>query len=69
MTEARFVKYVGGRYWMTLNETAQHPYQVFRDRHEIKVWLVQHGVSRPTAESCLIEADDGIAARVLLTPS
>jgi hypothetical protein len=69
MTETRFVRYVGGRYWMTVNETAEHPYKVFQDRHELKVWLVQHGVPKPVAENCLIEADEGVATRVLLSRS
>jgi hypothetical protein len=68
MTEARFVKFVSGRYWVTLNKTAEHPYKVFQDRHEIKVWLVQHGVPRSDAENCLIEAYAGTAVRVLLSP-
>ena len=67
MPEARFVKFVSGRYWVTLNKTAEHPYKVFQDRHEIKVWLIQHGVLRSVAENCLIEAYAGIATRVLLT--
>jgi hypothetical protein len=52
---------------MTLNETAEHPYKVFQDRYEVKVWLIQHGVPRAAAENCLIEADEGVAARVLLS--
>jgi hypothetical protein len=68
MTEARFVKFVSGRYWVTLNKTAEQPYKVFQDRHEIKVWLVEHGVLKSVAENCLIEAHAGVAARVLLSP-
>jgi hypothetical protein len=64
MTKERFLKYVAGRYWMTLNETAQHPYKVFKDRHEVKLWLVDHGVLKSVAENCLLEADEGIASRV-----
>ena len=37
MSEARFVKYVKGRYWVTLTKTAEHPYKVFQDHHEAKV--------------------------------
>jgi hypothetical protein len=46
MSQARFVKFVKGRYWVTITETAEHPYKVFQDRHEAKVWLVEHGVLR-----------------------
>jgi hypothetical protein len=69
MREARFVRFVKGRYWLTLTETAEHPYKVFRDRHEAKVWLLQYGVLRPAAENCLLEADAGASVRVLLTAS
>jgi hypothetical protein len=31
MSEARFVKFVKGRYWVTLTKTAEHPYKVFQD--------------------------------------
>lgn len=68
MSEARFVKFVQGRYWVTLTKTAEHPYKVFQDRHEAKVWLVQHGVLRSAAENCLLEAYAGISTRVLLSP-
>ena len=57
---------VKGRYWVTLTKTAEHPYKVFQDRHEAKVWLVQHGVLRSVVEDRLLEADAGISARVLL---
>ena len=67
MREARFVKFVSGRYWVTLTRTAEHPYKVFKDRHEVKVWLVEKGVLRSVAEDCLVEADAGIAVRVLLS--
>jgi hypothetical protein len=67
MREARFVKIVSGRYWVTLTQTGEHPYKVFKDRHEVKVWLVESGVQRSVAENCLIEADAGVAARVLLS--
>jgi hypothetical protein len=30
MSEARFVKFVKGRYWVTLTKTAEHPYKVFQ---------------------------------------
>jgi hypothetical protein len=66
MTKERFLRYVAGRYWMTLNETAQHPYKVFKDRYEVKVWLVDHGVLKSVAEKCLLEADEGISSRVEL---
>jgi hypothetical protein len=66
MSQARFFKFVKGRYWMTLTKGAEHPYKVFQDRHEAKVWLVQQGVQRPVVENCLLEADAGISARVLL---
>ncbi len=65
MSEARFIRFVNGRYWVTLTRTAEHPYKVFQDRHEAKVWLVQYGVLRSAAESCLLEADAGISVRVL----
>jgi hypothetical protein len=68
MGEARFVKYVNGRYWLTLTKTAEHPHKVFQDRHEPKVWLIQRGVLRPVAEGCLVEAYEGISTRVLLSP-
>ncbi len=68
MRETRFVRYVKGRYWLTMTETAELPYKVFQDRHEAKVWLVQHGVIRPVAESCLVEAYEGATTRVLLSP-
>jgi hypothetical protein len=67
MSEARFVKFVKGRYWLTLTKTAEHPYKVFQDRHEAKVWLVEHGVLRSVAENCLVEAYEGISPRVLLS--
>ena len=67
MPEVRFVKYVKGRYWVTLTETADLPYKVFQDRHEAKVWLVQHGVLTSVAEKCLLEAFAGISTRVLLS--
>jgi hypothetical protein len=67
MPEARFVRFVSGRYWVTLNQTGEHPYKVFQDRHEIKVWLVEHGVLKAVAENCLIEAFEGTAFRVLLS--
>jgi hypothetical protein len=66
MSDARFIKCVKGRYWVTLTKTAEHPYKVFQDRHEAKVWLVQHGVLRSVVEDRLLEADAGISARVLL---
>jgi hypothetical protein len=66
MSEIRFIKFVKGRYWVTLTKTAEHPYKVFQDRHEAKVWLVQYGVLRPVAENCLLEAEAGISARVML---
>jgi hypothetical protein len=60
MSEARFVKFVKGRYWLTLTETAEPPYRVFQGRHEAKVWLVQYGmvrsVARRTACSRLTQA-------------
>jgi hypothetical protein len=68
MSEARFVRFVKGRYWVTLTKTAEHPYKVFQDRHEAKVWLLQYGVLRSVAENCLLEADAGVSARVLLSP-
>jgi hypothetical protein len=67
MGEARFIEYVNGRYWLTLTKTAEHPYKVFQDRHEAKVWLIQHSVLRPVAEGCLVEAYEGPSARVLLS--
>ena len=67
MREARFVRFVKGRYWVTLTKTAEHPYKVFQDRYEAKVWLIEHGVLRSVAESCLLEADAGVSARVLLS--
>jgi hypothetical protein len=67
MGETRFVKYVKGRYWLTQTETADLPYKVFQDRHEAKVWLVAHGVQRPVAENCLVEAYAGTPTRVLLS--
>ncbi len=67
MDETRFIKFVKGRYWVTLTKTAEHPYKVFRDRHEAKVWLVQFGVLRSAAENCLLEAEAGISVRVLLS--
>jgi hypothetical protein len=66
MSQARFLRFVKGRYWMTLTKAAEHPYKVFQDRHEAKVWLVQQGVQWPVVENCLLEADEGISARVLL---
>jgi hypothetical protein len=68
MSEARFVKFVKGRYWVTITKTAEQPYKVFQDRHEAKLWLLQYGVPRSVAENCLLEADAGISARVLLSP-
>jgi hypothetical protein len=68
MSETRFVKFVKGRYRVTLTETGEHPYKVFQDRHEAKVWLIQHGVLRPAAEDCLVEAYAGISTRVLVSP-
>ncbi len=68
MSESRFVKFVKGRYWVTLTETPEIPYKVFQDRHEAKVWLVEHGVLRPVAENCLLQAHAGISTRVLLSP-
>jgi hypothetical protein len=65
--EARFVKFVKGHYWVTLTKAAEHPYKVFRDRHEAKVWLVEHGLGRTLAESCLLEAQAGVSPRVLLS--
>ncbi len=67
-SEARFIKFVKGRYWVTLTKTAEHPYKVFQDRHEAKVWLVQYGVLRSVAENCLLEADARMSVRVLLPP-
>ena len=67
MSETRFVKFVKGRYWVTLTEGAEYPYKVFQDRHEAKVWLVDHGVLRPAAEDCLVEAHAGTSTRVLLS--
>jgi hypothetical protein len=67
MSEARFVKCVKGRYWLTVTEKGEHPYKVFQDRHEAKVWLVQHGVQRSVAENCLVEAYAGISTQVLLS--
>jgi hypothetical protein len=69
MSEVRFVKFVKGCYWLTLTKTAEHPYKVFQDRYEAKVWLVQHGVLRSVAENCLVEAYSGISPRVLLSPA
>jgi hypothetical protein len=40
MSEARFVKFVKGRYCVTLTKAAEYPYKVFQDRHEAKVWLI-----------------------------
>jgi hypothetical protein len=68
MSEACFVKFVQGRYWVTLTKTAEHPHKIFQDRHEAKVWLVQHGVLRSVAENCLVEAYAGISTRVQLSP-
>jgi hypothetical protein len=68
MSEARFVKFVKGHYWVTLTKTAEHPYKVFQDRYEAKVWLIEHGVLRSVAENCLVEASAGISNRVLLSP-
>ncbi len=67
MSEARFVKFVKGRYWLTLTQTAEHPYKVFQDRQEAKVWLIQHGLLRSVAENCLVEAYEGISTRVVLS--
>ncbi len=67
MTETRFVKFVKGRYWLTLTKTAEHPYKVFQDRHEAKLWLIEHGVLKPAAENCLLKAYAGIPTRVLLS--
>jgi hypothetical protein len=68
MSEVRFVKFVKGRDWVTLAKTAEHPYKVFQDRHEAKVWLVQHGVLKTVAENCSLEAYAGMSSRVLLSP-
>ena len=68
MSEARFIKFVKGRYWLTLTKTAEHPYKVFQDRHEAKVWLVEHGVLRSDAENCLVEASAGTSICVRLSP-
>ena len=68
MSQTRFVKFVKGRYCVTLTKTAEHPYKVFQDRHEAKVWLVEHGLQRPDAENCLLEAFAGTSPpRVLLS--
>src|ERR1700734_1834266 len=32
MSQARFLRFVKGRYWMTLTKAAEHPYKVFQDR-------------------------------------
>jgi len=69
MSDARFIRCVKGRYWVTLTKTAEHPYKVFQDRHEAKVWLVQHGVLRSVVEDRSLEADAGISIRVLLRDS
>ncbi len=58
---------VKGRYGVTLIQTAENPYEVFQDRHELKVWLVQHGVLSLVAEDCSLEAYAGISTRVLLS--
>jgi hypothetical protein len=68
MSEARFIKFVKGRYWVTLTKPAENPYKVFQDRHEAKVWLIQHGVLRSVAENCLLDAYAGISTRVVLSP-
>jgi hypothetical protein len=68
MSDACFVKFVKGRYWVTRTKTAEHPYKVFQDRHEAKVWLVQRGVLKSIAENCLVEAYAGTSAPVLLSP-
>jgi hypothetical protein len=68
MSGAYFVKFVKGHYCVTLTKTAEHPYKVFQDRHEAKVWLVQHGVLKSVAENCLVEAYEGISNRVLPSP-
>ena len=65
MSEARFIKFVKGRYCVTLTKTAEHPYKVFQNRHEAKVWLVEYGVLRAVAESCLLDAEAGISTRVM----
>jgi hypothetical protein len=67
MREARFVKFVKGRYWVTITEAAEHPYKVSQDRYEAKVWLVERGVLKSVAENCLIEAQAGKSTRVLLS--
>jgi hypothetical protein len=68
MSEARFVTFVRGRYCLSLTKTGENPYKVFQDRHEAKVWLVEHGVLKPVAENCLLEAYAGTSTRVLLSP-
>ena len=65
--EARFIKFVQGRYWVTLTQGSEHPYKVFQDRHEAKVWLVQHGVVRSDAENYLLDAHAGISTKVLVS--
>ena len=67
MSEARFVTFVKGRY-CALTKTAENPYKVFQDRHEAKLWLIEHGVLKPVAENCLVEAYAGTSTRVLLSP-
>ena len=67
MSEARFIKCVKGRYWVTLTQTAENPHKVFQDRHEAKVWLVQRGVLTSVAENCLLEAYASVSTRVLLS--
>jgi hypothetical protein len=66
MSEPRFIRFVKGRYWVTLTKTAEHPQRVFPDRYAAKVWLVQQGVPKSAVEDCLLEADAGTSVRVLL---
>ena len=67
MSQTRFVRFVKGRYWVTITQAAEIPYKTYQDRHEAKVWLVQHGVLTSVAEKCLLEAFAGISTRVLLS--
>jgi hypothetical protein len=66
MGKEHYVKFVSGRYWVTVTKTGDHPYKVFQDRYATKVWLVQRGVDSTVAENCLSEANAGGTARVLL---
>ena len=68
MSEARFVTFARGRYCLTLTKAAENPYKVFQDRHEAKVWLVEHGMLKSVAENCLLEAYAGTSTRVLVSP-